>query len=48
MTILVEFGEPKGIFGDPKKGRDPQFENGCIKGLRETSIIKNVVSFAIF
>ncbi len=22
-----EFGDPKKIFGDPKKGRDPQFEN---------------------
>jgi hypothetical protein len=26
MTILVDFGNPKGTFGDPKKGRNPQFE----------------------
>ena len=27
MTILVDFGDPQIIFGDPKNGRDPQFEN---------------------
>ncbi len=26
MTILVDFGDPKGTFGNPKKDRDPQFE----------------------
>ncbi len=33
MTILIDFGDPKGAFGDPKKGRDPQFEKRCIKRL---------------
>ncbi len=30
MTIMVDFGDPKGTFGDPKKGRNPQFEKRCI------------------
>ncbi len=37
MTILVDFGDPKGAFGDPKgafgdpkKGPDPQCEKRCI------------------
>jgi hypothetical protein len=29
MTILEDFGDPKGTFGDPKKGRDPQFKKRC-------------------
>ncbi len=31
MTILVDFGNHKGTFGDPKKGHNPQFEKRCIK-----------------
>ena len=26
-AILAGFGDPEETFGDPKKGRDPQFEN---------------------
>ncbi len=37
MTILVDFDDPTETFGDPKKGRDPQFENRWTKGcVRET------------
>jgi hypothetical protein len=25
--VLIDFGDPKKKCGDPKKGRDPQFEN---------------------
>ncbi len=31
ITILVDFGNPKEAFGDPKKGRDPQFEKRCVR-----------------
>jgi hypothetical protein len=31
MTILVDFGDPKGTFDDPKKGRDPQFEKRWVR-----------------
>ena len=31
--MLVDFGlgDPKKSFGDPKKGRNRQFENRCVK-----------------
>ncbi len=35
-TILVNFGNPEIIFGNPKKGCDPQFENRCSKALTDT------------
>ncbi len=31
MAILVDFGDPKGTFDDPKKGCDPQFEKRWVR-----------------
>ncbi len=28
--MLEDFGNPKKLFSDPKKGRNPQLENRCI------------------
>jgi hypothetical protein len=39
MTILVDFGDPKGTFGDPKNGRDPQFEKRCFNQSITLSVI---------
>ena len=33
-VIQVDFGDPREAFGDPKKGRDPQFENRCLRCIK--------------
>jgi hypothetical protein len=40
MTILVDFGDPKGTFGDPKKGHDPQFEKRWVRSLIDAQGLK--------
>jgi hypothetical protein len=37
--VLIDFGDPKKKCGDPKKGRDPQFENRWCKVLGKVSVL---------
>ncbi len=39
LGIILRFGDPQKIFGDPKKGRDPQFENHCVNPLMTIPVI---------
>ncbi len=44
IFILFIFGEPFGTFGNPKKGRDPQFENRFLSVLSVPAFFSPIFS----